>query len=111
MTGLVPVVSAVTITGIFPIVLPTTNPVESIFPSICRPPAVKTMIASGTGLPLASRARAWSLIESPATMFRVRGVISIRAIGDGVSVGVGCGCCITSNAETRCINAMCLLSD
>jgi len=44
-------------------------------------------------LPLASSARAWSLIESPATMLRVRGVISILVIGEGASdaAGVGCG--------------------
>jgi hypothetical protein len=42
---------------------------------------------------------AQGLIESPATMFRVRGVISIRRSAT-VDAGAGCGCCITSNAET-----------
>ena len=86
-TGLEPGTSAVTMTSTSPTPPARTRPVESTW-AAARPSGWKKMVASGMGLPEASRARAESWSESPTPSSRRAGVISSRAEGGG-SAGAG----------------------
>ena len=92
ITGLVPVTLACTLTASVPVEPDRMRPVESTVPSK-RPPAPKNrMVASGTGCPSESSARAVRRSVSPAGIWsEVPGRTSRRAIGEAARGSGGSG--------------------
>ena len=106
-TGLVPSTRAITLTASVPVEPELIRPVESTFPSNRPPAPKKRIVASGTGWPIESSARATSRSVSPAGIWsEVPGSTSSRAIGEG-AVGAGGGgvpCCSAASTRRECMS-------
>ena len=101
--GAAPGIVAVTVTGRIAVELAVISPSESTRPSKrAEPPRRYRTVTPETTLPCASRASVRRRIVSPATIVRLAGVITSRAIfGAGCAEPASSGVASASTSEAR----------